>query len=83
MGIDCSLANSKLCVKCSNFIVQLPILLSHLVCRAADAVLRFVLGWKRRLHLYSQGSSSICRVCLYVASVPAALEDNQMQRITS
>lgn len=34
-------------------------------------------------HLYSEGSSSICRVCLYVASVPAALEDNQMQGITS
>lgn len=83
MSIDCSLVNSKLCFKCSNFIAQLPILLSLLACRVADAVLRFVLGWKRRSHLHSQGCSSICRVCLYAASVPAALEDNQMQRIIS
>lgn len=41
---------------------------------------------KKRLshfHLYSQGGSSICRACLYVASVPAVLEENQMQRLTS
>lgn len=34
-------------------------------------------------HLYSQGSSSICRVCLYVASVPASLRDVHTQGITS
>lgn len=34
------------------------------------------------LHLYSQCRSSICRVHLYVANVPAALEYNQTQRIT-
>lgn len=28
-------------------------------------MLRFVLGWKSHLHLYSQCSSSICRVSLY------------------
>lgn len=51
----------------------------NFVAQVIETILKFALSY---LHLYSQGGSSICRVCLNVASVPASLEDILLQGIS-